>query len=156
MRLTAFAIIVFFIAMNISLGIIQISRVLPQDKTIPTTTAPQDITTMLIHVDLSTGNLIIGGAALAVGAFLGWFMGNLILGGTVAIIFFGLDLFIPIGKWVIFGLPSFIGDMVGTAGADATTTATLSAITFGLTALMAAVWFWFFLGLIMQRPLEMD
>lgn len=152
MRLTPFAIVLFFVAVNVSLSVIQLTQVLPPDEQISPYSQPTDITAMLVHLDISTENLVIGGSTIAVMLIIGWFTGHMILGGTLAIVLFALDLFIPVGKWVIFGIPSFVSTMVGVASADAATALMLNGIVAGLTALLSVVWFWFILGFFTGRP----
>lgn len=156
MRLTPFVLIVFFVSLNVSISIINFSGVLPTDEKMQPYTQTTDITSMLVHLDLSRENLLIGGSILGVGMMLSWLTGHLILGGTIAIILFGIDLFLPVGKWVIFGLPSFIGSIVQVEAMDLATATVINSITAGLTALMAVVWFWFILGFLVQRPVGDD
>jgi hypothetical protein len=74
---------------------------------------------------------------------LSYITGHLIFGGTVAIILFAMELFFPIVKWVVFGLPTFLQQMG------------VSIVIYeSITALLALVWFWFILGFVAQRQLE--
>lgn len=147
MKLTAFAILLFFVCLNVSLYLINETAILPYWKQSPYE-EPSGIVGRLIHLDLSLENLAIGGTTLTVSAILGLITGHLIFGGTVAIILFAFDLFFPVVKWVVFGLPSFLGQMLDTT--DVRVVAVIS----GLTALMSVVWFWFLLGFVAQRSLE--
>lgn len=74
---------------------------------------------------------------------IGYITGHLIFGGTVAIILFAFDLFIPVVKWVIFGLPTFMAQM-----------GVPLVVYTSVTALMSCVWFWFILSFVAQRQLE--
>lgn len=153
MRLTAFAILLFFTCLNVSLYLINETAILPHWKQTPYE-EPTGITGRLIHLDLSAENLVMGATTLSVAVILGFLTGHLIFGGTVAIILFAMDLLFPVLKWVVFGLPSFLGQMLYTTDMTVLEQAQVTAVISGLTALMAAVWFWFLLGFIAQRSLE--
>jgi hypothetical protein len=142
MKLTAFLIIAFFVCLNVCLYIISETAVLPYSETSPYET-PSGISSKLLHVDLSTGNLAIAGTQLVIFIILSYITGHLIFGGTVAIILFAMELFFPIVKWVVFGLPTFLQQMG------------VSIVIYeSITALLALVWFWFILGFVAQRQLE--
>lgn len=146
--------VMFFLGVNVSLALINISQVLPQTSGMTAYTAPQDWTSIFFHVDLSTGNIYIGIALLSATAIFGWIVGRLLFGGIVALMLFVVDLLSPIVSWVFLGIPKFINNILATVPTDATTSAALGVIMFGITAFLAVVWFWFFLGIFVSRPLE--
>jgi hypothetical protein len=142
MKLTAFGILLFFICLNVSLYMINETAILPYWQQSPYE-EPSGITGRLVHLDLTAENLVIGGTTLSVLIIIGYITGHLIFGGTVAIILFAFDLFFPVIKWIIFGLPTFLSQM-----------GVPLVVYSSLTALISAVWFWFLLGFIAQRQLE--
>lgn len=142
MKISAFGLILFFVCLNISLYLISVFGVLPSFQQSPYET-PENITTKLVHLDLSGGTLIIGIVAAGVGGLVSLITGHLLFGGTVALVFLALDIIFPLVRWIVFGLPEFMRQM-GMA----------PELYGAVTALMALVWFWFIVGLIIQRPLE--
>lgn len=156
MRLTPFVLILFFVCLNVSISIINFSGVLPTGDTTQPYTQPTDIASMFVRLDISGENLVIGGTTLAVGILLGMLTQHLILGGTIAIILCGINMLVPIAKWAIFGLPSFIASALQVESMDASTAIVINSINAGITALMAVVWFWFILGFLVQRPVGDD
>lgn len=142
MRISAFGLILFFVSLNVSLYLINETAILPSFSQSPYET-PQNIQTKLVHLDLSAENLIIGIVAAATSGLIGLITGHLLFGGTVALIFLALDILFPMIKWVVFGLPEFMRQM-----------GVPEILYVSVTALMSLVWFWFLVGLIVQRPLE--
>jgi hypothetical protein len=142
MKVTAFGLLLFFVALNVSLYVINETAILPYYKQSPYE-EPQGIINRLVHLDLSTSNLAIGGAALTVFIILGWITGHLLFGGTVAIVLFAMSLLFEPLKWLIFGFPTFLGQM-----------GVPLIVYTPLTALMSVVFFWFLLGFVAQRQLE--
>lgn len=63
MKLTAFAIILFFVCLNVSLYMINETAVLPYWQQSPYE-EPAGITGRLVHLDLSAENLLIGATTL--------------------------------------------------------------------------------------------
>jgi hypothetical protein len=141
MNVGAFGFIVFFVSLNVAIYLISQTQVLPYQQS-PYAT-PSTIQANLLHLDLSASNLMIGGTTLSVLIILGFITGHLLFGGTVAIIIFAMDLLFPVLKWVILGVPSYMAEM----GVPPVIVAVV-------TALMSAVWLWFLLGFVAQRPLE--
>lgn len=141
-RLGAYGIILFFICINVSLYMLNEFQVVGDFEQPPYET-PTGIQDMLLNVDLSGENLLMGGTIIAVGIIFGFITGHLVYGGTIALILFALDLLLPVVRWVLFGFPVFLTQI----GVDAV-------IVTSLNVLMAVVWFWFFLGFVGQRQLE--
>lgn len=142
MRITAFSLILFFICLNLSIYLINETGALTGVGKSPYTN-PDEITWLIMGIDISSGDLVLGVVTIGVGFAVGLLTGQLILGGTLALILFAINLVIPVLKWVLFGFPIFLGQL-GVPPAIATT----------LEALMAVVWFWFFLGFFSQRTVE--
>lgn len=142
MKLSALGLLLFFVALNVSLYVINETAILPYYKQSPYE-EPQGIVNRLVHLDLSTQNLAIGGAGLTVFVILGWITGHLLFGGTVAIVLFAMSLLFEPLKWLIFGFPTFLGQM-----------GVPLIVYTPLTALMSVVFFWFLLGFVAQRQLE--
>lgn len=142
MKITAFGLIVFFVCMNVSLYVINETAILPYAKINPYE-EPSGITGRLVSVDLSNGTLMIAGTGLVMAVIIGWATGNLLLGGMLGVILFGLSIFFPIVSWVVLGLPRFLAQM-----------GVPLVIYTSLTALMSLIWFWFILSFIAQRQLE--
>ena len=141
MKLTPFIALFFFVCVNLSLYLMTETHFMASTMNPPYET-PESLGG-IFHFDLSTGNLLVGGGILGVGLIMGWITGKLIYGGTVAIILFGLDLVLPIVKWLILGLPIFLGQI-----------GVHPAITLTVGTLLTVIFFWFFLSMLVQRPLE--
>lgn len=119
---------------------VNISQVLPMQTA--TYEEPQSIGARFFSIDLSLGNLVIAGSALTTFAIFGFILGHLIFGGTVGIIIFALMLFVEPIKWLVGGLPTYLAQM-----------GVSYVVVVPVTALMALVFMWFLLGLLIQRPL---
>lgn len=142
MRVTAFTILLFFVCLNLSLYFINETQILPNMEQ-PPYTAPEDIGSRLILVDVSAQNLLLGGSILAVGFIVGWITGRMIYGGTVAIILFAMDLLFPVVRWTLFGFPLFLNQL-----------GVHYALTTIISVLVSLVYFWFIIGFIGQRQME--
>lgn len=138
---TALSILLFFVAVNVSLAWIVTSQVLP--VTFVGYEDPTNISNLFLHVDVSTGNLLLAGTALTMSLILGKIAGNLVFGGALGVGIFAFTLFSPIVSWVLFGLPKFLG-MVGVP----------AYITAGVMALLSVPLFFTVLSFIAQRPIE--
>ena len=141
-------ILLFMIAVNVGLYIITASQVLPVNFSDPDNpdspvTDPNSISSMLISVDLSTGNLAIAGTTLIMGIIISKILGNLILGVTVSISLFVFTLISPLISWVLFGLPRFL-NILGTP----------AYISAGVMALLAVPIFFTVISFLSQRPVE--
>lgn len=139
---TALTILLFFVAVNVSLAWITASQVLPIDFT-GSTEDPDTIASMFISVDLSTGNLVIGGTVLILFTILGWATGSLVAGGTLGVGIFVFTLVSPIVRWVLFGLPNFL-NLMGVP----------SYITAGVMAMLSVPLFFTVISFLAQRPVE--
>jgi hypothetical protein len=143
LRLSVFVIFLGFISLNLAFWMVNASQVLPLQQA--PYEEPEGITSRLLSVDLSAGNLVIAGSALTAMAIFGFVAGHLIFGGTVGIIIFALMLFVEPVRWLIAGLPIYLEQM-GVSYIVVTP----------LTALIALVFMWFFIGLLFQRPMGDD
>lgn len=130
MRLTAFVLFLLFICMNLSFWIITTSQVLPTQQ--PAYSDPQAIIIMFT-------------VSVTVWAIFTWITGHLIFGGTVALIVFGLGLFLPPIQWLIAGLPTYLGE-IGIS----------NIVIVPVSVLVTFTIFWFLAGLFVQRPLQED
>jgi len=143
MRATPFAILLFFVCLNLSIYFVNETQILPNMEQ-PPYSAPEDIATKLVHVDTSGESLLAGIlGSLAVASIVRWLTGRMIYGGTVAIILFAMNLLFPIVRWLIFGFPLFM-DQMGVH----------TALTTVLKILIGLVWTWFIIGFVGQRQME--
>lgn len=137
MRLTAYSIILFFVCLNVSLYLVNELQVIPFG--LEPYESPGDITTRLVG----------GFAILTVGALIEVIAQNWLF-GAAALVLFALDYLLPIFHWIFFGFPEFV-TMVAAASGNA---ALIYTVTGALNALMAVVWFWFFMGFLTARYME--
>lgn len=142
MRISAFSLILFFICLNLSIYLINANQVLTGVGKSPYTD-PTEISGLVLGLDITGENLVLGVVTIGVGFAVGLLTGQLILGGTLALVLFAINLVIPILKWILFGFPIFLGQ-IGVP----------PSIVITLEALMSIVWFWFFLGFFSQRTVE--
>ena len=142
MRLTVYPVILFFVCLNLALFMMNETALLGELSR-PPYEEPTAIIENLFYLDLSTNTLIMAGTSLVVSIIVGFIAGNMIYGGTVAIILFALNLLFPIVRWVLFGFPIFLAQI-------GVPTVVITVVN----VLMSVVWFWFILGIIAQRQLE--
>jgi hypothetical protein len=143
MRTTPFTLILFFVALNVSLFIINETNVITSNDVAPPYTDPEEIPNLLISFDLTTETLLTGITIAGVGTLIGLIFGNLVNGGLLALVLFALNMLFPVVRWVVVGFPLFLLEL-----------GVHQAIVTGITALMAVVWFWFLLGMLGQRQME--
>jgi len=141
-------ILLFLIAVNVSLYWISVSQVLPVNFSDPDNpdspvTDPSALTTQIIALDLSTGNIALGGTFLVVGLIISQIAGNLVLGGTVAVGLFAITLLSPLVSWILFGLPKFMAIM-----------GVPIFISAGVMAFVSVPLFFTVLSFVAQRPVE--
>lgn len=141
-------ILMFMIAVNVSLFWISSSQVLPvnftdEDNPDSPVTNPSDISGQILSLDLSSGNLILAGTGLTVAVIVGWAAGSLVFGGVLGVGIFAFTLISPIISWILFGLPKFM-DMMGVP----------SYVNAGVMALLVVPLFFTVLSFIAQRPIE--
>lgn len=139
MRTSAYAVLLFFVCLNVSLFIISETEVLPQYAE-PYET-PTDIRIRLV------GSFTV----LTVTIILSGIVGQWLVGVAVGLLLWVLDFFIGttgIISWIFLGFPEFIERAAMMSGADLTF---VYVITGATNALMAVVWFWFIMGLVSQR-----
>lgn len=134
MRVTAYALIVFFICLNLSFYIIAETEVLPEYK------APYEKPT---GIESQFTNVLTLTIVTVIGAGISAIMGRFLLGATISLIIWVLGYFLPIVSWVFVGFPRFLAQM-----------GVPEVIYVSLSALMAVVWFWFIMGVFSQRTLE--
>jgi len=137
MRVTAYSILLFFVCLNVSLYLLAETEVLPYYQ--PAYESPSDITTRLV------GSLTI----LTVGALVAFVVGNWLV-GAAALALFALNLLVPVFSWIFFGFPNFLTQLASATGDSAL----VLTVTGSMNALMAVVWFWFLIGFISQRTME--
>lgn len=139
MRVTAYSLVLFFVCLNLSLFLLNNTQVLPDYRVSPFE-EPEGIQAHLISFDISGSTLLMAGTALSVWVIISALTGNLIFGGTVALILFALTMLFPVVRWILYGFPIFL-QQVGVPTVIVTV----------IEALMAVVWFWFILGFVGQR-----
>ena len=141
MRMTPYLVILFFISLNLSLWIINESNVLGVESVIEPYEDPYDIIGNLAHIDVN--DIYAGVVPLVATTIIGLITQHLLLGATLGIIMFAVNMFIPIVSWIMTGFPMFL-QKIGTP----------IWIYLPIQALMGLVWFWFILGFFAQRNLE--
>lgn len=139
MRVTAYGTLIFFVTLNLSLYLLNASQVLSSYRLSPIE-EPAGISTQLIDFNVTTDELLMVGIPLAIMVIIRTLTGNFILGGTVALLLFGLEMLFPIVRWILFGFPIFLGQ-IGLP----------SYVVLIIDSMLAVVWSWFILGFIMQR-----
>lgn len=137
MRVTAYSIIFFFVSLNVSLYLIAETQVLP--FYLQPFEQPTDITNRLV------GSLTV----LTVGALVAFLVGNALI-GIAGLMLFILNLFLPVFRWIFFGLPEFLTILANTTENPALVLTVITATN----SLMAVVWLWFFMGFLSQRVME--
>jgi hypothetical protein len=135
MRITAFSIILFFVCLNLSLYVINVTQLVGNVGMSPYE-SPANILSMFSTL------IFIG-----VGTIVGWATGNLIFGGAIALIIGVCSYLFNVVNWVFNGTSLFLSKIMGSSPQT-------DAIIMSLQVLMAVVWFWFILGFISQRQLE--
>lgn len=145
---SAKTIMIFMIAVNVSLYFITVSQVLPvsfsdEDNPDSFVTTPENLQNQFLFWDVSEGNLVLAGTGLAVAVIVGWAAGSLVFGGVLGVGIFAFTLISPIVSWILFGLPRFLS-MMGIP----------SWITAGIMALLVVPLFFTVLSFIAQRPVE--
>ena len=116
MRTTPFTLILFFVALNVSLFIINETNVITSNDVAPPYTDPEEIPNLLISFDLTTETLLTGITIAGVGTLIGLIFGNLVNGGLLALVLFALNMLLgtPHGRTYS---EKQIGDMLAEAGA---------------------------------------
>lgn len=141
MRVTAFGLITFFVCLNLSLYLINEFQVLAVEQ--PEQTPPANIYTQLI------GSLLtLGAGALLTYVFENW------LFGTGALALWGIQFLLGtdnIVYWIFYGTPEFVNRFASAAQLTTEQILVFQNVTLCLTAI---VWFWFILGFISQRQME--
>jgi hypothetical protein len=141
MRMTPFAIILFFVSLNVSVYFLNTTAFLG-DMGMQPYTAPAGMLERLIAFE--EGALVSFGATITVSIIIGYLVsGSLFHAGVAALFLAALNLFVPLAGWVLTGFPLFLIQL----GVPAV-------VTTALEVLFAVVWVWFILGFIAQRSLE--
>lgn len=136
MRIGAFEILFFFICLNLSFYVINETQAIPEHS-IEGVETPASIEAMTID------RIVAGGVILVIGTLISIALKQYVLGGTITVILFALELVAPVVDWVLFGFPRFL-----------TIIDVPPVISTALTTIFAVVWFWFLIGLISQRYME--
>lgn len=137
-NVTAYALLVFFVSLNLSLYLLNETEVLPDYRQ----SAYEEPAGMIdIFGTLTLESLLmVAGTSLTVGGLLALFTGNLALAGTVGLILMALQMVFRIVRWILFGFPIFLGQL-----------GIPSVIVLTIEVLMAVVWGWFIIGFVGQR-----
>lgn len=135
MRGGTYATLLFFVCLNLGFSIVNETQALPYYITPPET--PTSI------MGISLDRIITGGIILVVGTLISFALGHLLLGGTITIIIFALELLAPVIDWAVFGFPKFLS-LIGVP----------DIISVSLKALFAFIFFWFLVGIVSQRYME--
>ncbi len=143
MKLTPYLILLFLVAVNGSLYLLNQLEVLPYYK--QGTYDPQQMQSKLVAVDVSLNSLALGGIGLGMGIIGGLIAKNLLAGGTVGLILFAISVFLPIIKWALFGIPEFMLQM----GVPTVFVAVVY-------ALIAVPYVWFVLGFVSSRTMYVE
>lgn len=150
MKIGLYSLMLFFICLNLSVYLMNESQLLG-DFYIPPYEEPSNILSRLLTLNITGTDLLFGGTTIAVGFIVSWISGKFIYGGTLALILFAIDLFVPMAKWILFGFPTFLNQI---AEVETGAAGSLAAISLVIQVLMSLVWFWLILGFIGQRQLE--
>ncbi len=138
MRLSAFSIMAFFVCMNLSLYLLNQTSILGSGIGISPYSSPEDMN--FISANLGTQGIVIAGSTITAALIIGYFAGNMIVGGTVGLILLALELIFPVVRWMLFGFPLFLAD-IGVP----------DMISSVIIVIMSFVWFWFFISLFAER-----
>lgn len=138
MRVTAYSIILFFVCLNVSLYLVNELQVIPFGL------APYE------SPDAISTRLVGGFAILTVTMLVSALLGRLVYGAAIGLVLFALDIMLPIFHWIFFGFPEFMTMVAATSGNPGL----IYVVTGALNALMAVVWFWFFMSFLTARYME--
>lgn len=138
MRLTVFTMMGFLICFNLSLYLLNSYQLLGSEFGISPYSSPEDMN--FVEASLSSQGLIIGASTITAAILIGYFAGNMIVGGSIGLLILAAELLIPVVRWVLFGFPLFLSD-IGVP----------SAISNTLIVIFSFVWFWFFISFFSER-----
>lgn len=142
MKVTPFNLMLFFISLNLSLWVIQVTEVIPVAR-IPEIESPTAIQDLLI------GSILSGAIVAAVVLVLT--TGNIVYGASSAMIVFVLNMLTGTNNvihWAFFGLGNYVNIVTRVMGLDPII-ATVCVGVIG--ALTSPVWFWFIIDLFSGR-----
>jgi len=143
MRTTPYALLLFFVCLNLSLYMMNEADILPPYEEVQPYTQPSDMLAKFAHIDLSSGTLLVGSIAFVASVIFGLLTGNLILGGTVGLILLSISILSPVAAWVLLGFPYLLAQI----GVN-------PIIVTAITVLCAFSWYWFLFSLVAQRQVE--
>lgn len=142
MRVGAFEILLFFICINMSIGILNGMNILSTPAGDEAYRIEPTETTASIESTLVSN--LAGSITIAIGAmFAGVLFNAVTQGAVIALILFTLNLLLPIFTWLFGGLP----DLLISMGVP-------DIIYTPLVILVGFVWGWFLLGIVAQRYME--
>lgn len=142
MKATPFTLMLFFVCLNLSLFVINESNVLGSGDVYAPYESPTGMLTLFPSITIE-GLLVSGLTSLGVTGIIGVVTGHLLLGTTVGLLLFALQLVFPLLRWIIAGFPTFL-TQIGTP----------YWIVIPVQVLLSVVWFWFILELLGQRQWE--
>lgn len=141
-RVTAFSLILFYVALNLSLYFVQATGVLP-DVSLPPVDTPTIIVNMLI-----TGLITMGIGSVMAFLFQNWIF------GAAGLVLWALQFMLGqnnIVYWAFYGLPAFINSF---AASSSLTSAQLTIFTNIVLALTSVVWFFFIMSLLTRGAIS--
>ena len=137
MKTTAFAIVMFFVCLNVSLYIIKETQLLPYYVE-----PYEDPSEFVTRIATSLG--ILGSGALVAAITRNPWTGVVAISAWVG------SILMPFFNWALFGFANFMGSMAALTENPALVLVVIN----GVQAMMAVVWFWFLLSMISQRYVE--
>lgn len=143
-RLSAFALISFYVALNISLYVIQAFAILP-DASLPPVDTPTAIVNMLM-----TGLITIG-----IGSLMSYLLHNWIF-GAAALSLWALQILLGQNNiifWAFYGLPAFINSFAATSGLSKEQLDVFTNIVLGISAVP---WFFFILSILTRGAVDSE
>lgn len=138
MRVTAFSLLLFYVCLNISIYLVAETEVLPYY--IPPHESPENmlIVTMIGAISFMTVTGIVSSI-----------IGNWLF-GAASLTVWAISYILPIFKWVFWGFPEFLIMIAYTTENPALVLTVVTSVN----ALMAVVWFGFFMGFVSQRSID--
>ena len=134
MKVTAYAILLFYVSLNISLYLVNQTQVLPYN--VPAQRTPFNMAQALLG----------GFLTMTIASIAAVLVGNLLIGAAAGLSLFAIQYLIgqdTVIHWVFYGFPAFINDAALASGVDATTVTLFTTVTMALASLP---WFWFIMS----------
>jgi len=135
MRTGAFEILIFFICLNLGVGILHEMDALPYS--IEAIETPQSIEDRIIT---NLGGSI---AILIGGIFTGLLLNALAQGAAIALVIAALNMLVPLFDWLILGFPKLLISF-----------GVPEIIYYPIVILVGVTWVWFLIGIVAQRYME--